>query len=113
MQEIPLTCPTCHTQVRATDFFCFNCGTNLRPAPLSLSASKQITVYLGSFFLPPMGIIWGMKYLRENNEKAKIVGAVCVFLTIVSLVLTVLAIKGVADTVNQQINSQIPGIIGY
>ena len=105
-------CPVCHTDVRVTDFFCFNCGKNLRPKPLSTSTFKQIGLYLGSFFLPPMGIIWGIAYLKEERVEAKIVGIVAIILTLVSIVATVMFIVNFTKTLNQQLNSQLPNFPG-
>ena len=65
-------CPKCHAIVRPTDYFCYNCGKNLKPAPLSLAVDKLAMYYIGAVLLPPMGIIWGWKYYKEGNPTAKI-----------------------------------------
>jgi hypothetical protein len=82
-------CSQCHVAVRVSDYFCFNCGKNLKPKPLSTSVSTQLIYYAGSVFLPPMGIIWGIKYLKEKESKAKIVGIVCITITVVVLIVAV------------------------
>src|SRR5689334_13095391 len=99
METAP-TCPVCHTAVSATHYYCFNCGANLKPAPLSVSISKQISLYIKSILLPPMGIVWGMRYLRQPDPKSKLVGVIAITLTIITLVITIVAVKGVIDAVN-------------
>src|ERR1700690_2123516 len=66
VNSVPSVCPMCHIQVRLTDYFCYNCGKNLHPKPLSTSIEIQILYYVGSLVLPPMGFIWGFRYIREN-----------------------------------------------
>lgn len=102
MDEV--TCPSCHITVRSTDFFCFNCGKNLKEKPPSLSAESQIMLYLGSVFLPPMGVIWGLKYLRRPDQKSRIVGWVAVALTVVCILLYTKWIFSVMDSVNKEMN---------
>lgn len=109
----PSLCSRCHVQVLAKDYFCFNCGNNLRPKPLSTSISTQIVYYVGSIVLPPMGVIWGIKYLRERNLKAKIVGLICIPLTVLVLAVAVNLAITLINTVNSQINSQMQNIMLY
>jgi hypothetical protein len=98
------TCPKCHTTVRTTDYFCFNCGTNLRPVPPPIGIENQIMLYLGSFLLPPMGIFWGWKYLRSEDTKTKTVGYIACILTVVSFVIGLLWIRNIMDSVSSQVN---------
>jgi hypothetical protein len=110
MNEI--ACSVCHTQVRATDYFCFNCGANLKPKPKSVDALAQVYLYLGSFFLPPMGYIWGARYLKESDQKAKVVGIIAMVITTVSLVLTIVAVKQLSDMINSQVSSGVMNLLG-
>src|SRR5882724_10844548 len=87
--EPALLCPVCHYQILSTYYFCPNCGKNFKPAMLSTSLEKQISVYLLSIFLPPFGLVPGIKYLRQADQKSKIVGTVALLLTGVSLLLTI------------------------
>lgn len=73
MDNLP-NCPICHTQVRPSDFYCFNCGKNLHE---EISFNRPLTItgyFIGSIILPPMGIIWGLKYLKIPNTQSKIIG---------------------------------------
>lgn len=54
-------------------------------------------LYLGSIFLPPMGIIWGLRYLKQDDQKSKIAGWIAIALTIIVLLL---AVKWTVDIVN-------------
>lgn len=105
--EGDLICPSCHVVVRPTDYFCYNCGKNLRPSPLSTSLSAQTALYLKSFFLPPMGIIWGLRYLKQKDSKSQIVGLLAIVVTIISIVIAVKTTIDLIATVNTQINSQL------
>ena len=49
---------------------------------------------LESVFLPPFGIIPGVKYLIKDSKQAKIIGAVAILLTILSTtIITVFTIN--------------------
>lgn len=106
-------CSKCHTEVKPTDYYCFNCGVNLRPVPPSTSFERQIMLYLGSFFLPPMGLFWSIKYLKQPNLKSRIVGLISIVLTLISLLITYLLLKNVADAVNSQMSSQVNNLMGF
>ncbi|PIU69310.1 hypothetical protein COS81_00435 [candidate division WWE3 bacterium CG06_land_8_20_14_3_00_42_16] len=88
--EVPLACPRCHTVVNPDDYFCANCGEKLKKPQFSLSHWKVITIYLVSFLLPPSGLYFGLKYLRQNDEKLKKVGKLAIVLTGVSLAITII-----------------------
>lgn len=110
---IAITCPTCHVEVRPTDYFCYNCGHNLKPKPLSTSFMKQLLLYLGSVILPPFGLIWGWPYLREQTLKAKMIGVVTILLTVGSLVLSTYYAVQFANSINEQINQEMSKLQGF
>jgi hypothetical protein len=105
--ENPLECPVCHLEVRPTDYFCFNCGKNLRPKPLSTSLNRQIIIYLESFFLPPYGLIIGVRYLKQNDNSSKIVGTVAIILTVLSILIFVKVTHDLIAVINTQVNNQL------
>ncbi|RJR28403.1 hypothetical protein C4564_05465 [Candidatus Microgenomates bacterium] len=107
------TCPACHIAIRATDYYCFNCGKNLRPAPLPTTWQKQLEIYLGSLLLPPLGIVWGVRYLREKDKQAQIVGAIAIVVTVVTLVVVTKVSIDLFNNLNNQINSQIQNLQGF
>ncbi len=96
----PVRCSKCHTQIRSTDYYCYNCGTPAQPVPLSISVLKQIGLYLGSTFLFPLGLIWGIRYLVQKDPKAKIVGAICLLITVVIGLLIVQTITAVTSALS-------------
>ncbi len=112
MDEINI-CPVCHINVRPTDYFCFNCGTNLRPAPLSTSFETQVKLYLKCLFLPPMGMIWGLRYLKQKDSRSKAVGYICIIITTVLLFLLVKWTKDLIDTVNDTVNTSMDAFYGF
>jgi hypothetical protein len=106
-------CPTCHVKVKDMDYFCANCGANLKPVPPATSVGKQFRLYLGSILLPPMGIIWGWRYLKQDSPKSKLVGGVAILLTVVaSIVVTVYTIK-LMSQVNTKVNNQLNNLMGF
>jgi hypothetical protein len=103
-------CSKCHSNIRASDYYCFNCGNNLHPAPLSTTPITQFSIYIGSLLLPPMGLIWGFRYLRQKSAAAKIVGIVSIGLTIIILVVITQLSINLINTVNTQVNKQMENI---
>lgn len=111
--EEELRCPDCQTNVRSTDDFCFNCGKSLPSRPLSTSILSQISLYLKSLLLPPLGIIWGLRYLRQPDRASKIIGLATIILTIVILILAIQFTVDFINTLNNQITNQLPTLQGF
>ncbi len=99
------TCPRCHTQVRTTDYFCYNCGKNLHPAPLQTDAMTLVGFFLKVVLLPPMGILWGLQYFCQNDDRSKIVGIAAMVVTVVEIILVVQWMISILNGVSGQINS--------
>ena len=112
MDEISL-CSVCHSTVRPTDYFCFNCEKNLHEKPLGTSLEDQIKLYLGSVFLTPMGIIWGLKYLRQEDQESKIAGIVAMILSVVTIIVVAQYIVNTVNSINTQVGNQLQGIEGF
>ena len=98
------TCPFCHVQVRPADYFCYNCGKNLHPAPPSVTIESQAMLYIGSILLPPLGIYWGWKYIRAQDQKSRIVGFIAVGLTVIALLLAISWTMSLINSVGSQLN---------
>lgn len=109
----PTACPQCHVPVRPTDFFCYNCGKNLKPAPPSTSIETLVMYYVGSVLLPPMGIIWGWKYVKATDQKARLHGWLLIGITVVELVLLTIWTIDFVHGINAQVNSQLNGLQGF
>ena len=98
------TCPNCHSEVRPTDYFCFNCGKNLKPAPPVVTIASQVVLYAKSVLLPPLGIWWALPYLKANDQKSKIIGVVAVVLTFLSLLIAFKLTQDFISSLNEQVN---------
>lgn len=107
MQTEQKLCPQCHSPITDSYYFCPNCGKNLKPAPLSTTILSQIGVYALSIFLPPFGLWPAVKYLRQSDEKAKIVGWIAIVLTIVSIIVTTWLATAWFNQINQQVTQQL------
>jgi hypothetical protein len=69
-------------------------------------------LYLGSFFLPPMGIIWGYKYIKQKDTVSRIHGVILIFGTIILLIVLVQITVTTVNTINEQVYKQLNGL-GY
>ncbi|HSW48014.1 MAG TPA: zinc ribbon domain-containing protein [Candidatus Saccharimonadales bacterium] len=107
--DINPICPNCSLQVLPAFYFCPNCGKNLRPKPLSISVGKQIGIYLVSVLLPPLGLWPAVKYLRQDDQKAKNVGIVAIVLTIAATVVTIYIAIGLGNQMKAILNAQLGG----
>ena len=73
--------------------------------PPATSISRQIIVYLISFFLAPLGLWYAWKYLKQDDQTSKIIGTVAIALTIVAVALTIWTTAGLFSSVSQYLNS--------
>ncbi len=77
-----------------------------------MSFETLLMYYVGAVVLPPMGIIWGIKYLRQESQTARIHGIILIGLTIIEcIVLTVWTVNFV-NTMSAQVGSQLNGLQG-
>lgn len=98
-------CPQCSKEIQPDWKFCPYCGKALIEIPLSTSIGKQILIYSISFFLAPLGLGWGLKYIRRKTTKEKIVGWVAIILTILAVLLIILSVAQVMKTYSNILNS--------
>jgi hypothetical protein len=105
--EIPpgMICFSCSAPVPPSAYFCPDCGKPIRTKPLATSVSKQVIIYLISFFIAPFGLWYAWKYLKQNDRKSKIIGLVATALTIFSLALTFWTIAGLVNSVQETLRS--------
>ena len=97
-------CEVCHTPLQETWYFCPNCGKKIKEAPPSTSLSKQIGVYALSFFLPPLGLWPGFRYLHRTDQKSKTIGMIAIALTVISLIASVFLAFQLGQSINAQVN---------
>lgn len=111
--DIEPVCPVCHLPMKPEYYFCYNCGKNLRPAPLSTTILKQLGLYVGSVVLMPLGLIWGLRYIKESSVKGKLIGWACIVITIVSFLIISVFLFNTIQQVNEQVNRQLNGLSGF
>jgi len=105
MPALPGTvCPSCNASAPSSANFCPNCGRRFKPAFPATSASRQIIIYLISFFVAPFGLWYAWKYLKQDDKKSKQIGIMAVVLTIVSLAFTIWTVAKLFNSVNQLLN---------
>ena len=75
--------------------------------PLSTSLTKQLLIYLLSVSLSPLGLWPAVRYLRQKDEKAKKIGLVAIFLTVISIVLTIWLTARFIGSLGQNFGSQL------
>lgn len=107
MEDQSTVCPTCHVQVKINDYFCFNCGASLKQKPPSVSSLSQISVYAKSLLLPPLGVIIGLRYLRQKDNSSKIVGIVAILITIIPLIFMIITTIKLTKFINTQVDQQL------
>ena len=104
-------CKFCGQAIFTNYYFCPYCGKKIIEPPIT--ALKEISVYLLSVFLPPLGLWPGIKYLSQKNEKAKRVGLIAIILTIISTIVTIWISIGLLGSLTQSLNAQMnqyPGL---
>jgi hypothetical protein len=85
--------------------YCHNCGNPLRAKPPATSVSRQLIVYLISFFLAPLGLWFAWKYLKQDDQTSKTIGAVAIILTIAAVALAIWTTAGLLKSADQYLNS--------
>jgi len=111
--DFQTTCPDCKANLSESDYFCPNCGKKIKEKPLSTTLLKQLSIYFISFFLPPLGVWPGIKYLRQGDEKSKKIGLAAIFLTIISIIITSWLTMNLINSLNKELNNQLnlyPGL---
>jgi len=99
--------------IRPSDYFCFNCGKEIQEKPRVTSLLTQIVLYIGCLLLPPLGIIWGVRYLRYKGRQSKIIGIIAIVLTIISLVVSIVIAKNFFDNLSKAVNEQYSKQLGF
>lgn len=100
-----IKCKECGREISDEALACPNCGKPQRNKPPSVSLSRQIIVYLVSLFLPPFGLWYAWKYLKQKDGKSKKIGIAAIILTVISIIFTIWFIEGFVNLINQILNS--------
>ncbi len=107
-------CPTCHLPILPEYYFCPNCGTNLRPAPLPMTFVTLFSLYAHSLILPFLAFItiskWkGSMYLKSADSQAKRVGMIALVLLILSTVGMVWSTYALSKSLSASLNETLSG----
>lgn len=107
------TCPVCHVCVKPADYFCYNCGKNLHEKPLETSAFTEYAYYAASLLLPPLGLWWGFKFLKQSDDHSRRIGWICIILTVASSIVVAMWSVQLFQNITQQVNQQLQGVEGF
>lgn len=77
----------------------------LKDKPLSTTIVRQAFIYLLSFLLPPLGLWPAVKYLKQKDEKSRMIGFIAILLTIISTAITIWLTLGFLSVFNKELNS--------
>jgi hypothetical protein len=65
---------------------------------------KQIWVYFVSLFLPPFGLWYAWKYLKEGDYESRKIGIIAIILTIISVIITIWLSIDIINSVFKSLN---------
>jgi hypothetical protein len=100
-----IKCKECEHEISDEALTCPNCGKPQKDKPLAVSISRQAIVYFVSLFLPPFGLWYIWKYLKQKDQKSKKIGYVALVLTIISVIVTIWFTFGLVNSISQSLNS--------
>ena len=101
-------CPVCKYQTQGDWFFCPNCTKELKEKVPVISILKQIWIYLVSFFFSPLGLIWGIKYIRSQDKKVKTIGIIAISLNVIAIILMLTTLKSFIEQYAKIFNNFVP-----
>lgn len=107
------TCKHCKNPIVETFYFCPNCGKKIKNPPYKFSISNTIVIILESVFLPPLGLIPGIKYFLKDDRRAQIIGVMAIVFTVISTIIGIIFTVNFINKTNESINNlyQTQGII--
>ena len=100
-----IKCKECGHEISDEALVCPNCGKPQRDKLPSVSLSRQAAVYFVSLFLPPFGLWYALKYLKQKDGKSKKIGVAALILTIISIIVTIWFAERLVNSINQTLNS--------
>ena len=100
-----IKCKECGHEISDEALACPNCGKPQRDKASSVSLSRQIFVYSVSLFLPPFGLWYAWKYLKQKDGKSKKIGIAALILSIISIIVAIWFIERFVNSINQSLNS--------
>jgi uncharacterized membrane protein YvbJ len=100
-----IKCKECGHEISDEAESCPNCGKPQKNRPQATSISKQAYVYFVSLFLPPFGLYYVWKYLKQKDAKSKKIGYAALILTAISVIVTIWFTERLTSSINQALNS--------
>jgi hypothetical protein len=110
--DTSLKCKKCSRLIIPEFYFCPICGNKIKDKPLSIGIFTQIGVYIFSALLPPFGLKWAFRYLRQEGKKSKIIGWISVGLTTLSLYFAITYTFKVINEIQTALNNPYSVING-
>ena len=98
-------CPSCNFTIQNDWYYCPNCGKTLRNKPITVSVAKQLLIYSVSFFLAPLGLAWGIRYIRNSNRNTRIVGLISIILTLIAIAFTIYSFGSIMAKYTNMLNN--------
>ena len=104
-------CSVCHLPLLPEYYFCPNCGTKV--VLLGIDPLSQFKLYLFSLILPLIAFIaisnWhGMRYIRSDDPKRKVIGWIALSLIILSTVVstwyTIVVVRNAVSGATKDLN---------
>lgn len=105
--NLPILCKYCSQPVDKDAYFCPSCGKKLKEKEASLSAGALLWLFILSTLLPPLGLGVTIRYIKSEDEKAKMIGWISLIVMILAILIGIWVAKGAMDNFNQQLNSQL------
>jgi len=103
METQPETiCPSCKSAAPAFANFCPTCGKQLKA---DTRLAKKIIIYFVSLFLPPFGLWYAVKYLKQGDYESRKIGIISIILTIISTLATIWLSAQILNSISQSFNT--------
>lgn len=96
-------CTKCGAALTADANFCQGCGAKIKDQGPSTSIGRQISVYIASFLLPPVGLWYGYLYLKHGGVAEKKIGWAAIVITGVAAGLAIWSTMALVDALNQSL----------
>ena len=108
-----LLCPNCKNQVDKVAFYCPTCGKKVKEKPAGMGVWNILGLFTLSALLPPLNIGLSIKYIKDPNQKAKIVGWISIGIMILVLILATLWSIKIVNDINRQVEAEMGKYLGF
>jgi hypothetical protein len=98
-------CHGCQRLISINDNFCSVCGQAQKLQEVKISFSNVIVACVVSLFLPPFGLLYVFKYLRQESFQARKVAWLCAGLTLLSSAFIIYLFNSIMHSATQTFDS--------